>query len=113
LGFDITKNGFKLRAQIVERFFAHVLGRGGMRRTHLRGRENVQKRYLLHVAGHNLSLMMRQIIGSGTPKEVASAGDAILLLILVPDGGILLLMMALTGDRVVYLAVVVLPLWRS
>ena len=28
--------------------------RGGMRRTWLRGRENVHKRYLLHVAGHNL-----------------------------------------------------------
>ena len=31
---------------------------GGMRRTWLRGRENVHKRYLLHVAGHNLSLLM-------------------------------------------------------
>ena len=47
---------FKLRAEIVERSFAHNLDRGGMRRTWLRGRENVHKRYLLHVAGHNLSL---------------------------------------------------------
>jgi len=39
-----------------------------MRRTNLRGRENVQKRYLLHVADHNLSLGMRQIIGSGSPE---------------------------------------------
>jgi hypothetical protein len=27
-----------------------------MRRTWLRGRENVHKRYLIHVAGHNLGL---------------------------------------------------------
>ena len=45
------------RAEIVERSFAHNLDRGGMRRTWLRGRENVHKRYLLHVAGHNLSLL--------------------------------------------------------
>ena len=43
--------------RIVERCFAHNLDRGGMRRTWLRGRENVHKRYLLHVAGHNLSLL--------------------------------------------------------
>ena len=53
--------GSKLRAEIVERSFAHNLDRGGMRRTWLRGRENVHKRYLLHVAGHNLSLLMRQL----------------------------------------------------
>ena len=49
----VAKEAFKLRAEIVERSFAHNLDRGGMRRTWLRGRENVHKRYLLHVAGHN------------------------------------------------------------
>jgi len=48
----VAKDAFKLRAEIVERSFAHILDRGGMRRTWLRGRENVHKRYLLHVAGH-------------------------------------------------------------
>ena len=48
----VAKEAFKLRAEIVERSFAHNLDRGGMRRTWLRGRENVHKRYLLHVAGH-------------------------------------------------------------
>ena len=52
----VAREAFKLRAEIVERSFAHNLDRGGMRRTWLRGRENVHKRYLLHVAGHNLSL---------------------------------------------------------
>ena len=39
-----------------------------MRRLHLRGRENILKRYLVHVAGFNLSLVMRQIFGVGTPR---------------------------------------------
>ena len=39
-----------------------------MRRMHLRGQENVHKRYLLCVAGFNLGLLMRQLIGFGTPK---------------------------------------------
>ena len=62
----VAREAFKLRAEIVERCFAHNLDRGGMRRTWLRGRQNVHKRYLLHVAGHNLSLLMRQLIGAGT-----------------------------------------------
>ena len=33
------------RGEMVERSFAHVLDRGGMRRALLRGRENVHKRY--------------------------------------------------------------------
>ena len=45
-----------------------------MRRTWLRGRENVKKRYLVHVAGHNLSLLMRQLIGAGTPREAVAGG---------------------------------------
>ncbi len=58
----VAKEAFKLRAEIVERSFAHNLDRGGMRRTWLRGRENVHNRYLLHVAGHNLSLLrVRQL----------------------------------------------------
>ena len=64
----VAREAFKLRAEIVERCFAHTLDRGGMRRTWLRGRENVHKRYLLHVAGHNLSLLMRQLISAPAPR---------------------------------------------
>ena len=60
----IAREAFKLRAEIVERSFAHNLDRGGMCRTCLR--ENVHKRYMLHVTGHNLSLLRRQLIGAGT-----------------------------------------------
>ena len=73
----VAREAFKLRAEIVERCFAHNLDRGGMRRTWLRGRENVHKRYLLHVAGHNLSLLMRQLIGAGTPREAVAADMAV------------------------------------
>ena len=59
------------RGEVVERSFALVLERGGMRRTWLRGRENVHKRYLVHVAGHNLGILMRALFGGGTPQETA------------------------------------------
>lgn len=65
----IAKATAKKRTELVERSFEHVLDRcGGMRRTWLRGRENVHKRYLIHVAGFNLALLMRQKFGFGTPR---------------------------------------------
>jgi hypothetical protein len=60
-----------LRAVLCERAFAHVLDRGGMRRTWLRGRANVAKRYLVHIAAHNLGLVMRALVGAGTPRATA------------------------------------------
>lgn len=54
---------------MVERSFAHVLDRGGMRRAWLHGRENVHKRYLIHVAGFNLGVLMRAKLGCVTPRE--------------------------------------------
>jgi hypothetical protein len=85
----VAREAFKLRAEIVERSFAHNLDRGGMRRTWLRGRENVHKRYLLHVAGHNLSLLMRQLIGAGTPKEAVAGGYGAWFVLVTPAGAVL------------------------
>ena len=85
----VARAAFKRRAEIVERCFAHNLDRGGMRRTWLRGRENVHKRYLLHVAGHNLSLLMRQLIGAGTPREAVAGGYGCIFVIIAPAGTIL------------------------
>src|SRR5918994_1234485 len=45
----VGQHAMRRRADLVERSFAHILDRGGMRRTWLRGRENVHKRYLIHV----------------------------------------------------------------
>ena len=39
-----------------------------MRRVYLRLRDNILKRYLVHVAAFNLSLVMRAILGVGTPR---------------------------------------------
>lgn len=61
----------KRRGELLERTFAHCLETGAMRRTHLRGRENILKRYLVHVAAFNLSLVMRQMLGAGTPRGLA------------------------------------------
>jgi transposase len=68
------------RAAIVERVFAHLFETGGLRRIQLRGRENVQKRYLVHVLAYNLSVLMRKITGFGSPR---SAGDLKTLLSLL------------------------------
>jgi len=56
------------RGERIERSFAHVYDTGGMRRTHLRGHTNILKRLLIHAGGFNLGLMMRQLIGLGTPR---------------------------------------------
>jgi transposase len=77
----VGKAAMRRRAEIVERSFAHTLERGGMRRTWLRGRENVHKRYLIHVVGYNLGLLMRHLIGAGTPKEAAARGRAFLIIV--------------------------------
>ena len=62
------KQLLRRRGELVERSFAHVYETGGMRRVHLRGRENVLKRLLIHVGGFNLSLAMRKLLGKGTPR---------------------------------------------
>jgi len=38
------------RGELVERSFAHCLDGGAMRRFHLREAENIEKRYLIHIA---------------------------------------------------------------
>ena len=40
----------------------------------LRGRANIQKRYLIYVAGYNLGLIMRLLTGAGTPRELHALG---------------------------------------
>jgi transposase len=56
------------RGELVERSFAHTLETGGMRRTHLRRRDNIAKRALIHVAGFNIGLLMRKMFGVGKPR---------------------------------------------
>jgi transposase len=58
----------RCRGLMLERPFAHCYETGGMRRVHLRGHDNILKRLLIHVAGYNLSLVLRLAIGKGTPR---------------------------------------------
>ena len=56
------------RGERIERSFAHLYDTGGMRRTHLRGHTNILKRLLIHAGGFNLGLVIRHLIGIGTPR---------------------------------------------
>jgi transposase len=58
----------RCRGERIERSFAHLYDTGGMRRTHLRGHENILKRLLIHAGGFNLGLMVRSMLGIGTPR---------------------------------------------
>ncbi len=58
------------RGELVERSFAHCYDTGGMRRTHLCGHANILKRLLIHVAGFNLGLVMREAFGLGKPRTL-------------------------------------------
>ena len=44
-----------------------------MRRVHLRGRENILKRLVVHSGAANLGLLMRKLFGKGTPRGLAGA----------------------------------------
>ncbi|MCA9717649.1 MAG: transposase [Myxococcales bacterium] len=61
------------RGELLERPFAHLLETGGMRRVHLRGQRNILKRLLIHVAGFNLGLLMRKLVGVGKPRALQGA----------------------------------------
>jgi transposase len=66
---EYGKSLLRRRGELVERSFAHCYETGGMRRCHLRGQENIWKRQLIHVGAFNLSLILRQLLGAGTPRE--------------------------------------------
>ncbi len=62
------KRLLRRRGEYVERTFAHVYDTGGLRRTHLRGHQNILKRLLVHAGAFNLGLLMRKAFGRGTPR---------------------------------------------
>ena len=73
------KELLRRRGELLERSFAHAYETGGLRRVHLRGRENILKRVLIHLGGFNLSLVMRQLLGKGTPRGLqGTSADALL-----------------------------------
>ena len=74
------------RGERIERSFAHLYDTGGMRRTHLRGHTNILKRLLIHAGGFNLGLVMRHLIGIGTPRGLQGRVAAVLATLLVLMG---------------------------
>jgi transposase len=62
------KRLLRCRSQYVERSFAHLYDTGGLRRTHLRGHQNILKRLLVHAGAFNLGILMRKAFGRGTPR---------------------------------------------
>ena len=72
------KRLMKKRGELIERSFAHCYDTGGMRRTHLRRHDNILKRLLIHVAGFNLSLVMRQMMGLGTARGLQGLAARVL-----------------------------------
>src|SRR5271155_2903810 len=77
------KTLLRRRGEMVERSFAHCYETGGMRRTHLRGHENILKRQLIHVGAFNLSLILRKMFGAGTPRQMRDRLRACLLRLLL------------------------------
>jgi hypothetical protein len=71
---EYGKSLLRRRGELVERSFAHCYDTGAMRRTHLRGHQNILKRQLIHVGAFNLSLILRQLPDAGTPREWKNRG---------------------------------------
>ena len=71
------------RGERIERSFAHLYDTGGMRRTHLRGHENILKRLLIHAGGFNLGLLMRSILGVGTPRGLQGRLAAVIATVFI------------------------------
>jgi transposase len=70
------------RGERLERTFAHAYDTGGMRRTYLRGHDNILKRVLVHASGFNLGLVMRRLIGVGTPRGLQGRLGALIALLI-------------------------------
>ena len=104
----VSKQAMRKRGERVERSFAHILDRGGMRRAWLRGRENVRKRYLIHVAGFNLGILMRAMFGQGTPREAASARTA-LLFFAQSDSTLAIVLLSAIDGQTAMLVIIIAP----
>jgi len=61
------------RSELTERSMAHMYETGGMRRVHLKGRDNILKSLLVHAGGFNLALIMRKLVGIGKPPRLQGA----------------------------------------
>jgi transposase len=93
------------RGERIERSFAHLYDTGGMRRTHLRGHTNILKRLLIHAGGFNLGLVMRHLIGSGTPRGLQDRPATVIAALLVFLGALQRRLVAISAWRPLIAAV--------
>uniref|UniRef100_UPI0030DC4CCA hypothetical protein n=1 Tax=uncultured Rubinisphaera sp. TaxID=1678686 RepID=UPI0030DC4CCA len=63
--------------------FAHCCETGGARRSHLRGLEEIRKRYSIHAAAQNLGIVIRKLLGAGTPRGLMGLWRRFALVFLV------------------------------
>jgi transposase len=71
----------RLRSEHVERSFAHMYETGVMRRTHLRGHNNILKRLLFHAVAFNVALLVRKLHGMGKPRTLQGLSTSLSMLI--------------------------------
>ena len=69
------------RSERLERPNAHLYETGGLRRTHLRGHPNSLKRLRVHTGTFNVGLLMRPLIGVGTPRGLQGRRAAVWALV--------------------------------
>ena len=89
------------RAELAERSFAHLYETGGMRRTHLRGHENILKRLLIHGGGFNLGLAMRQCLGLGKPRRLQGLAAAAMIVFIAMWARLQAIWGAMTQDALI------------
>ena len=70
-------NRRRVRGELLERPFVNVCETGGMRRVHLREHPNMLQRLLAQFAGCNFGLLLRQLIGVGTPRSLQRRATAV------------------------------------
>jgi transposase len=90
IGVNRGKQLLRRRGELLERTFAHAYETGALRRLYVRGKENVQKKLLLQAAACNLALLLRKMMGAGTPRALqdAVAGLFLVLLRLLSTAGV-------------------------
>ena len=72
------KRLLRQRGERLERPCAHLYETGRMRRVHLRGHDNIRKRLLVHAGALNLGLLMRTLLGIGTPRGLQGRAAGLL-----------------------------------
>jgi transposase len=73
IGGNRGKQLLRRRGELLERTFAHAYETGALRRLYVRGKENVKKKLLVQAAACNLALLLRKMIGAGTPRALQDA----------------------------------------